>query len=273
MATRGRSALFSRLMTQAFPYGLSSALRRVGDAFEAAFENLRGAGNRDEYIYKAALTQRILLGTHRLSTACMLNEFRVGDCKADLAILNGTATVYEIKSERDSLSRLHRQIDAYQRVFERVYVIAGERHVREVLDSTDHAIGVLRLSSRYQISTVREAMDRPDRICPMTVLGSLRANEARLLLETLGIDVADVPNTRRHAEFERHFRTLKREDVLWAMVKTLKRTRDLLPLSDLVDRLPPSLQAAALSVPVRRSDHERLVDAVHTPMREAMSWA
>ncbi|MEI9986083.1 MAG: sce7726 family protein [Aliidongia sp.] len=53
-----------------------------------------------------SVTQKILMGKHSLRTASMLNEFRAGSCKADLVILNGTATVYEIKSERDSLTRL-----------------------------------------------------------------------------------------------------------------------------------------------------------------------
>jgi len=56
------------------------------------------------------------------------------------------------------------------------------------------------------------------------------------------------------------------------MVRTLKRTRDLAPLGDFVDRLPESLQAAALSVSVRRADHSRLVDAVATPLRAATDW-
>ena len=57
------------------------------------------------------------------------------------------------------------------------------------------------------------------------------------------------------------------------MVRVLKRTRNLLPLSALVDQLPPSLQTAALSVPLRKVDHQRLVAAVNTPLMDAMGWA
>jgi len=49
--------------------------------------------------------------------------------------------------------------------------------------------------------------------------------------------------------------------------------RRLLPLSALVDQLPISLQTAALSVPLRKADHQRLVDAVNTPLKDAMGWA
>src|SRR5271165_5646714 len=126
MARKGRSPLFARLVTQSRMLSSISLSEPASKVFEAAFSLLRREGYRHEYIYKAALTHKILLGKHSLQTASMLNEFRVGECKADLAILNGTATVYEVKSERDSLSRLERQVAAYAKVFARVCVIAAE---------------------------------------------------------------------------------------------------------------------------------------------------
>src|SRR3984885_3867291 len=123
MARKGRSPLFARLASQSHLLNFLSPSQCVYALFDAAFALLRREGYRHEYIYRAALTHKILLGKHSLQTASMMNEFRVGDCKADLAILNGTATVYEVKSERDSLARLQRQIAAYTTVFSRVYVI------------------------------------------------------------------------------------------------------------------------------------------------------
>jgi hypothetical protein len=115
MARKGRSTLFAQLFTQS---GLlekkTTDVRTVSAAFDIAFSVLRRAGTRDEYVYRAALTHNILLGTHSLNTASMLTEFRAGSCKADLAILNGTGTVYEIKSDRDSLSRLVTQVENYR---------------------------------------------------------------------------------------------------------------------------------------------------------------
>ena len=98
--------MFCRLIGQTGIGGRCGAHATVGDAFNSAFATLKIAGFRDEYVYRAALTHKILMGTHSLRTASMLSEFRTGACKADLVILNGTATVYEIKSERDSLIAL-----------------------------------------------------------------------------------------------------------------------------------------------------------------------
>lgn len=245
----------------------------VGETFDLAFDLLKVAGHRDEYIYRAAISHKLLMGKHSLRTASMLNEFRAGNCKADLVILNGTATVYEIKSERDSLARLTNQVENYKRVFAKVNVIASEGHVERVLATVPDDVGVMWLSKHYRIKTLREAIDCPERICPATVFESLRAPEAAGILCAMGVNVPQVPNTQRHAAMRDLFATLDPASLHVEMVRTLKRTRDLAPLGDLVDRLPKSLQAAALSTLVRRADHPRLIEAITTPMRTAMAWS
>ncbi len=135
MARTGKSPLFARLARQSLLLNSFPSSERVYTLFEKAFSLLKREGYRHEYIYKAALMHKILLGKHSLQTASMLNEFRVCECKADLAILNGTATVYEVKSERDSLSRLERQVAAYSKVFARVCVIAAENHIDAIVGS------------------------------------------------------------------------------------------------------------------------------------------
>lgn len=273
LAAKGKSGIFARLVRETGVLALRAGPVFVRDAFEAAFAILRRDGQRDEYIYKTALTHRVLLGRHSLRTACMLSEFRAGQCKADIAILNGTTTVYEIKSERDSLSRLERQIENYRKVFASVFVIAGENHVATVLDATSPDVGVMKLSNRHSITTVREATNRPDRICPITVFEAIRTNEAMEILSGLGVSIPSVPNTLMRGELRNRFATLRPEDVHAGMVRTLRRTRDMQPLASLVHRLPASLQAAALSMPLRRGDHDRLIAAVNTPLAQALSWS
>lgn len=273
MATKGRSGLFCRLLGQTGLIEHVGSYATVGDTFDSAFDILKIVGHRDEYIYRAAISQKVLMGTHSLRTASMLNEFRVGSCKADLVILNGTATVYEIKSERDSLARLANQIENYKRVFAKVNVIASEGHIEGVLDTIPDDVGVMCLSKRYQITPVRKAVDCPARICPVTVFESLRMAEGIAILQAMGVTVPELPNTQKHAAVRDLFAKLDPVALHVEMVRTLKRTRDLAPLGDLVDRLPRSLQAAALSVSVRRSDHSRLIDAIATPLRAAMTWS
>lgn len=271
MAKKGRSSLFARLFGES---GLvpSDPYQSVADGFDVAFSLLRRAGVRNEYVYRSALTHNVLLGSHSLATASMLREFRTGACKADLVILNGTATVYEIKSDRDSLSRLERQLADYQKVFAKVYVIAGEAHVCEVLDAAPSHVGVMRLSRWDRVTTVRESTDRSSYVCPRAIFQSLRLSEAQSVLRDLGIPVPEAPNTLLHAAVGTCFERLEPADAHRSMVKVLKQSRGLASLGDLVHRLPKSLQPAALSVQIRRKDHDRLLRAIETPLHAALTW-
>lgn len=273
MAKKGRSPLFARLASQSRLHGLLSPSACVSALFDAAFALLKREGYRHEYIYRAALTHKILLGVHSLQTASMMNEFRVGECKADVAILNGTATVYEIKSERDSLNRLERQIAAYSTVFAKVYVIAAEGHVHAVERTVPDFVGIMQLNRRHHISTLREALDQPERTSPNAIFDSIRTAEARMILSSLGVTIPTMPNTRLHSVLREQFIKLDPVQAHAEMVRVLKRTRNLLPLSSLVDKLPHSLQTAALSIPLRKADHERLVMAVNCRLKDAMGWA
>lgn len=265
--------MFARLYSQVGVESAGGPDATVGEAFDSAFRVLKRVGLRDEYVYRAALTHKVLMGKHSLNTASMLSEFRVGRCKADLAILNGTATVYEIKSERDSLSRLSNQIGSYKKVFANVYVVTSEDHLRGVVATTPHDVGILCLSRRYQISTVREAVDRSDRISPAAVFESLRTVEARSVLAKLGIDAPNVPNTRERTVMANQFAALVPQEVHTAMVKTLKETRSLATLSELIGMLPYSLHAAALSIQPPRYSHGRLLEAINSPLGTATAWA
>jgi len=273
MARKGRSPLFARLAAQSQLLRSIPLSARVVALFDTAFSLLKREGYRHEYIYKAALTHKILLGKHPLQTASMINEFRVGDCIADVAILNGTATVYEVKSERDSLARLERQIAAYATVFAKVYVIASECHIRAVVNTVPDFVGILCLNGRHRISPVREAADQPERTSPRAIFESIRTEEARMILASLGVSVPRVPNTELHAVLREAFVKLDPIHAHEGMVRILKRTRNLLPLSALVDQLPLSLQTAALSIPLRKVDHQRLVAAVNTRLKDAVGWA
>lgn len=272
LARHGKSPIFARLAKEALAQSQLLATPCVYSFFDAAFDILKKSDCRHEYIYKAAITDKVLLGKHSLQTASMLNEFRVGECKADVVILNGTATVYEIKSERDSLSRLEKQIEAYKSFFAKVYVIAGENHIDAIRSMVSRDVGIMKLSGRHQITTLREAKNKPERISPLIVFESIRIEEAKKILCLMDLPIPDVPNTQMHAALREQFLKLNPRKVHYGMVKILKTTRNLRPLSDLVRSLPVSLQSAALSVPMRQIDHARLLGAVKTSLKTAIHW-
>lgn len=273
VARKGKSPLFSRLIAES---GLAKAVSTslpVRDVFDTAFTLLKKKNYRHEYVYKAALTHKILLGTHSLHTASMIPEFRVSKCKADIVILNGTSTVYEIKSERDKLSRLQEQISAYRQAFANVNIITGENHLRAVQENVPEDVGILLLTDRYQISTVREAVNSPSRVVPEVIFDSIRLDEAQQILESYGINVPAKPNTQMYQALRQQFSSLDSQQAHSGMVNVLKRTRTLRPLATLIEALPSSLYAVAFSTTLRQQDHTRLFDAMATPLHEALTWS
>lgn len=51
-----------------------------------------------------------------------------GSVRIDVAVINGELCGYELKSDRDTLDRLPLQADIYSRVFDKVFLVVGERH-------------------------------------------------------------------------------------------------------------------------------------------------
>lgn len=268
----GRSPLFSRLVSQLNNNRLELGDSTVGDAFEAAFNLLRTSSYRDEYIFRSAITQKLVLGRHNLNTATVLNEFRTENSKVDIAILNGTSTAYEIKSDRDSLYRLADQIRDYRKFFASVNVLTNELRLEDTLKSVPDDVGIVVLSNRFTIRTVRQAINRPDRVEPEVILNSIRVEEAKQILFALGQEIPDVPNTRIRAELHRLFSNLESHQVHEQMVKVLSRTRSQSSLEPMLGLIPRSLKAAVISIKPNSKVVERIVLATKQPIASVYDW-
>ena len=274
LARKGKSPLFLRLARDStLLNSISHQSALVRDLFDVAFSVLKKKNYRHEYVYKSAITHKILLGRHSLQTSVMLNEFRAGKSKADVVILNGTTTVYEIKSERDKLARLPQQLSSYREVFAQVNIITGLKHQDAVLEIVPGDVGVLLLTDRFQISTIRKAVNAPERTRPVAIFDSIQLSEAKKILKLMNISIPKVPNTQMHQAVRDKFAKLTPLEAQTGMIEVLRVTRNLLPLSELLGALPDSLQAAALSTPIRKRDHSKLIEAMNTPLVRAMSWA
>ncbi len=93
-----------------------------------------GTGTRDsmnDAEIRAHFHRQKLRRQHQSRSTLVVDELglRHGACRADIAVVSGRLTGYEIKSDRDALSRLPAQIVAYNAVFDRVAVVACARHL------------------------------------------------------------------------------------------------------------------------------------------------
>ncbi|NLZ94710.1 MAG: sce7726 family protein [Bacteroidales bacterium] len=151
---------------------------------------------RCEYIYKNTVFNTILKKYGLLATLT-LNEFKVGKSIADLVLLNGTAKVYEIKTELDSLDKLDKQIEDYMKFADMVQIVADEVHIAQLQEAYDSStIGIIELNSKNKLITIKEAQTSAQFFDFNTLFKVLRKQEY-LDLTLHNFDyIPDVPNTR-----------------------------------------------------------------------------
>src|SRR4051812_41988278 len=66
--------------------------------------------------------------------------------RADVVMANGKLAAFEIKSERDTLERLHGQLSTYLRFFEQVTVVCAEKHLEAVKLHVPESVGIIAVS-------------------------------------------------------------------------------------------------------------------------------
>lgn len=167
---------------------------------------------RCEYIYKNFITQKILLGRHSLNTSTLINEFRVGSSVADVVLINGKSTVYEIKTELDNPDRLHDQVSDYQKAFTEIYLVVHHSRVDTYMEKlTGSHVGLIALNRRNQLSVRKNAALNTKYLDITTMFKSLRKQEySSIIKKTYGY-VPDVPNM---FYFKESLKLAKKMDVI-----------------------------------------------------------
>lgn len=269
LAKHGRSPVLGRLLN-ALPI---TAGQKLGAFFDQAYAGLSKAPERNEYIYKNVLTHKVFLGTHSLKTATVVPELRVGTVKADFTIFNGTSSVYEIKTDRDTLKRLQNQVDHYRLFFDKIHVVTGESHLDTLLAELPRIVGLVVVNSRMQRTTIREAESNWASIDPRVVFESLRAAEINEILAMYGMKIPVVPNTLlRKAQFEL-FSSLDVEQVHRATVSVIRKYRGKQTLESFLNSLPLSLKAVGVSMDFTVRERINFLESLNVNIAEALTWA
>jgi hypothetical protein len=103
-----------------------------------------------------------------------------GQVRVDMALVNGHIHGFEIKSDRDNLKRLAGQAEIYNKVFDRMTIVTGERHLDGVTENLPPWWGILQVIQRG--SGVRFKSRRKEKQNPH--------RDSRTLVELLWLDHA-----------------------------------------------------------------------------------
>ncbi len=231
----------------------------LGEFFDWVY-NLLFKNYRNEYIYKNVIANKILLGKHSLNTSQMLTEFRVGRSKADVVLLNGASTVYEIKSQYDSFARLEKQMRAYFEIFDYINVITSSSQVKKLDSILPDKAGILVLTNRNTISTIREAKSNRENINPDILFDSLRKAEYMRIIKEYYGTVPDVPNTQIYRECKKLFCEIPPVYAHDLTIKILKERTNSKRLKNFIDKAPSSLSAYAMSICNGKNKMQKLLN-------------
>ena len=146
-----------------------------------------------------------------------------GNARIDLAVVNGSLSGYEIKSERDTLQRLPHQVEVYSKALDFVTIVASDSHIDKTVGLIPEWWGVLATHSQdgdIFFRLVRQPQTNPS-LDPYSVAQLLWRPEVVSLLSDLGVKKGITGKSRR---------------VLW---QTLA---DTLPIDGLRDRVRHTLK-------------------------------
>ena len=222
---------------------------------------------RNEYIYRNIIIKKILLGIHSLNTAHLINECRVGNSKADCVILNGTSTVYEIKTQFDTFSRLHSQLDDYKKAFEYVYIVVPIETLKKLEGyNLDENIGIMVLNKNSTISKTRLAKSNKNYFNKETIFDILRKNEYIEIISKY-YEIPSIPNTKIYTYCKRLFTELDIELIHAELVQILKK-RDVSDLQKkVILNVPDSLKALSMQTKLTDKEKNNLLELLQKDMK------
>ncbi|MCU1230996.1 MAG: hypothetical protein JWO97_3880 [Acidobacteria bacterium] len=158
-----------------------------------------------------ALVRRALLD--RLACEYPITKYRIvpelglwhGTVRIDVAVVNGIAHGFEIKSDRDTLGRLDTQMRAYNSVFDKVTLVVGRTHLVQAFQAIPEWWGIETVGVAADgiviFNKIREGHDNPHQDLT-SIVRLLWRNEALDLLEEAG-SAAGVRSKPRDAIYQR----------------------------------------------------------------------
>lgn len=154
---------------------------------------------RNEYFYKNTIINKILINKHNLKTTIALNELPIEKSIADFILINGKATVYEIKSEVDKLDRLNSQIENYFKAFPTVYVVTYSKNIKKINNLLQNKnTGIIILDDFDNVKDIKEAKDDFSKLSNHSIFKILRKNEYENIIKKFFEELPNVSQIRHY---------------------------------------------------------------------------
>jgi hypothetical protein len=154
-------------------------------------KNGKGVTQTCDQQVRVALIKKLEIAHQTDPSTLVLEELGLckGISRVDIAVINGSIHGYEIKSERDTLNRLHSQQETYSKIFDKVTIIVGQQHLQKVYKAVPPWWGIEVASADQEVMSfdpIRESDFNPC-IDPFAVVQLLWREEALEVLKSIGL--------------------------------------------------------------------------------------
>jgi len=252
----------------------------LGEIIQSTYEhNIRPDKSPREYEFKNELLLDVLSGGW--DTATVQFEQPCKAVRADMVVYypQGGAHAYEIKTGRDSLSRLPRQIETYQRAYPKVTVVTTPERVSEVAKVVPPQIGISVLEGwttadwedRLGILEIRPAQRYTKKLDVDVITAHLRTAEAPRAVAELGHEPAKGGyKWTRNREILAEYDAVEVVEVAYAVIC---RSRALKPHQvEILEKVPVALAARVVKFGVNKVQGQRLMRSLNAIGSRFVQW-
>lgn len=181
-----------------------------------------------DFEIRKALHKKVFQAYRQCETTVVVDELGLahGKNRIDVAILNGCLHGYEIKSSKDNLLRLPKQLVEYRRSLQKLTIVAAPKHIEEVLAITPAWCGVVQAykgpRGGIKFSTIRRTIKNPE-VDAVALAHLLWRKEAIEYLELLGVAGRTLKKPRKMLYEEIANQASLNELVAWIKNQFMKR--------------------------------------------------
>ena len=217
---------------------------------------------RCEYVYKNEIINKLLIKECGSRNSVVINEFRVKNAIADLALFNGESKAFEIKTEYDTPKRLAHQMEVYSKLFQRCYIVVPSEHLREYKRSVQDDVGIFIMeveNGKIRLEKERDALLN----CCIDVdvlMRTVRTSEYKNIVNSYFGHLPNVSCFDMFEECKRLIATIPQQELCRLFLAEMKKRVN---NTQLLKSIPPEIRQVCLSMNLNRKQSDCLLERLN----------
>lgn len=214
---------------------------------------------RNEYFYENTLLNKLLFGVHSPNTSTALSQISISESKADFILINGRATVFEIKTELDSFYRLESQLKNYYKAFKYVVVATSEDQFDELyrlLKDTPVGINVITKENTISRKLRKEPKAMSSELNHKVVFDMLHKDEFENIIYKHFNQLPHVAPAYYYDKCFTMFREISMQDIQEDMLIEMKKRKSI--SIEKFKKIPYPFKAVSYFLDLSNKEHDKL---------------